>query len=862
MKPGLIVFLFLFLTVLILPHSAQAGVIEKKYHTGKPAVRQHNHFSLVSFENTLLSGKTGEPTLPYFQVRILLPPGEVAESIEFIGEDRVDVPGIHVLFPYQLNKPVTESGRTDVIADGNDLAGKGNQFIINNKVYSQGGVYPDNPTGHLTTQYLYGFPFAIAAFTPVCFFPLQNKIQYYQQITIRIHTRSATTNNHTVTPSLSRKAQQLLRQFAQNPEMCDNFPPVNSDTEDYQLLIITPELFAGHFQELVDHYFIRGMKSKIITTSTIYSTYTGSDDQEKIRNCIIQEYQDNQIEHVMLAGDNELVPSRGFYCQVQSSSVYTDYNIPADLYYSALDGNWNTDGDDMWAEPGEEDLLPEVSVGRLTVNTVDELGNFINKIIHYQNVPVVAECRKPLMVGEKLYDNPLTWGGDYMDLLIGQHNDNGYTTTGIPDWHGIQKLYDRDLPVAWNSAALLGKINEGASFLHHCGHSNANYLMRLPSSSVTNANFSQVNGINHNYIPVYSHGCICAAFDYNDCIAEKMLNLNTFAVAFIGNSRYGWFNEGTTEGPSEHLHREFVHALYSEGKGQTGMAHLLSKLHTAPWVNAPGQWEEGALRWCFYDCNVLGDPAMFVWTDKPMDLTVTHDDTLSASAAVLAVHCDTAGIAVPGLNCVVFRDSLLIGKAVTDDLGNVQIMLGSPPLDTGQLTVVISGTNCLPDTSLVRIVPVSSISGTITYGNTQQTPIRNAVVSLLSQGNPVLQTNADTNGCYRFETLDPGSYTIQVSTTIEWGGVNSTDALLILRHFIQISLLSGLKLQAADVDNSHYINTLDAFLAQKRFVNIVNSFPSGDWIFQSTPVNLGEMETMVVHISGLCMGDVNNSYVP
>ena len=29
-----------------------------------------------------------------------------------------------------------------------------------------------------------------------------------------------------------------------------------------------------------------------------------------------------------------------------------------------------------------------------------------------------------------------------------------------------------------------------------------------------------------------------------------------------------------------------------------------------------GQWEEGALRWCFYDCNILGDPAMKIWTSN------------------------------------------------------------------------------------------------------------------------------------------------------------------------------------------------------------------------------------------------------
>jgi len=83
-----------------------------------------------------------------------------------------------------------------------------------------------------------------------------------------------------------------------------------------------------------------------------------------MRNYIISEYQAHGIEYVLLGGDDELVPHRGFYCIVYSSSTYEDSDIPADLYYSALDGSWNDDGDGYWGEIGEDDLLPDISVAR------------------------------------------------------------------------------------------------------------------------------------------------------------------------------------------------------------------------------------------------------------------------------------------------------------------------------------------------------------------------------------------------------------------------------------------------------------------------------------------------------------------
>ena len=53
-------------------------------------------------------------------------------------------------------------------------------------------------------------------------------------------------------------------------------------------------------------------------------------------------------------GDPKIVPCRGLYCAVQSHpSLYEDENIPADLYFAALDGDWNGDGDGLWGEPGE-----------------------------------------------------------------------------------------------------------------------------------------------------------------------------------------------------------------------------------------------------------------------------------------------------------------------------------------------------------------------------------------------------------------------------------------------------------------------------------------------------------------------------
>lgn len=77
-----------------------------------------------------------------------------------------------------------------------------------------------------------------------------------------------------------------------------------------------------------------------------------------------------------------------------------------------------------------------------------EFNALLNKIIKYQNKPVVGDLRKNLMNGEWLYQSPgqqyYTVGGSYLELLIGSHTAHGYTTNGIPANRSFNKLYGSD----------------------------------------------------------------------------------------------------------------------------------------------------------------------------------------------------------------------------------------------------------------------------------------------------------------------------------------------------------------------------------------------------------------------------------
>jgi hypothetical protein len=681
-------FLLIALILSIVP--AFAETIEKTYTFEQYTISQSGEYHLITFDNCILTGLSGEPVLPYHAIKLLLPPGHEAVAVEFTGELETSIPGNFMLYPRQYSQPISK--------------GRSGKFVRNENVYSQDLPYPSTSTGALTTGFMNGFAIALSSFTPLIYNPATGAVSYYRQVTIRIETRESDVSMSSLSLlPVSNAQRERVMDFAQNSEVALTYPTVATRDETYNYLIITPAQYQNSFGELAGLYLKRGIETEIITTEFIQSNFSGQDLQEKIRNCIIQEYTESGIEYVLLAGDVEYVPYRGFYCTVQSSSVYESDNIPSDLYYSGLDGTWNDNGNSWWGEIGEDDLLPDVAVTRLPFGSQAELNRMLHKTIFYQDNIITGELRNPLLAGEWLYNNPVTYGSDYLELLIGYHEDNGYTTHGIPEDQNIEKLYEEENP--WSGATLITLLNTGKSVLYHVGHASTTYTMYLSNSDITNVNFSQLNGIDHNYTIAYTHGCDCGGFDYNDCILEEMVKIDNFAAAVVGNSRYGWFNEGQTEGPSAHLNREFVDALYHDKLNRIGRAHMESRIQTSTWVNAPGQWEEGALRWCFYDCNVLGESAMAIWTDEPVSIDVTYTTTIPIGETYLEATVSSQGQPLEGMVAVVMKDSVSYGKGITDEYGLAGITLDEPFTEPCEAELIVTGYNCEPHSYPITVIP-------------------------------------------------------------------------------------------------------------------------------------------------------------
>ena len=240
--------------------------------------------------------------------------------------------------------------------------------------------------------------------------------------------------------------------------------------------------------------------------------------------------------------------------------------------------------------------------------------------------------------------------------------------------------------------------------------------------------------------------------------------------------------------------------------------------------------------------------------------TIWHGDTYQVQASATYQHSgDTVQFSNTSINADTYWWDF--GDGVTTNETNPSHLF--PP---GMNTVVLTSSNSCTSDTAVFLIPgpqLNYLSGRISYDNLANSGMGSTLVELVDANNNVVASaTTDADGFYTILNILSGTYTLRVSTQIAPGSINSTDALLALKHLVHLTTLIGLRFEAGDTDNNLVINSIDALMISKKFTGQIQGFPAGSWYFESPQLTLSGNTGFIQNVKGICIGDCNASYLP
>ena len=591
--------------------------------TPEPVIETYLGYHVPRIRGYTFMTEPSVPLLPVKGFSLVIPQTAEINNIQVVSATKEELRGDYDILPVQ--EPAPTGIKTSVRFTPKNTA-----------IYASSKPYPGTLFEYAGEGNLRDYRILSIFVYPLQYNPAGEKLSLYKNITIEV----TYTAPSTASGELKRdEFASMVKASVSNPEDVDALPATATaaaastalppDAIDY--VIITDRTFEAEFRVLADWKEAKKVSAAVVNVSWIESTYAGVDTQERIRNFITDARFAWGTKWILLGGDTNVVPHREAYSNFQSENE----RIPADLYYSDLDGTWNADGDSIYGEVADDiDFYPDVFVGRAPVDTVDEAKTFVNKTITYEQGPSGYETTALLMAE---YLDTFTDGAVTKEMIDDDH---------IPDDFSVTNLYESGGTL--NKENAKNELNKGYGIVNHVGHGNAGGIGTGPDALYRADMDALNNGPNESVF--YSLSCLSNAFEQDSFSEHVVLNPNGGGIAYIGNSRYGWYSPGNPGyGPSDLFDREFFKSLFNENFYHVGEALADSRITFIP-ASRSGDTVE---RWIQYSLNLLGDPETRIWTDsiqKSPELSVTVDapakvttyKTFAVTAAITNAGDETA----------------------------------------------------------------------------------------------------------------------------------------------------------------------------------------------------------------------------
>jgi len=659
--------------IFLLPVIAFAGIVTKTLEFSRDdiLITEANGFDVIQMRGCVTTLDRGKPALPVAVVNVVVPAHATVEEVKVTPIATEELVGSYRVHPVQ--DPVVLSAKSlppfvapDPVVYASNMPYPGTAFEWNGY------------TGTKSGWRVCGF-----GVYPLSYVPISGRLTLYRRVKIEVKYRAGAVSPVILSEKQLRALAPAVADIVVNPDDVERFAPLKreSDNMDCDYAIITSSALAPNFQNLVEWRTKKGLYTRVFKTESIQNSYPGRDLQEKIRNFIIDYWTNHGLIYVLLAGDNSIVPGRR--CRVTVGTT-TD-NIPADIYYADLQWSWDGNRNNVFGEMSGDtvDLFYDLFVGRASVDNATQVNTFIQKTLFYEKTPTTDYLRKMLLPYVMLFSSS-GYSGRVVSDTIANKTPAGWFDAYIAEPSSTTPMRD--------------SINAGFHFCHVAAHGDDYGFYHESGTAIYTTNTAGQQTNSTRPVILNSIACISGNFEASDCLAEALINnANGGAVATIMNSRYGW---GTPPqmGPSEKLDCMFYDFYFLGDTVEIGRNHCSSKNVYGYIAQNQAVW-----RWCYYELNLFGDPALPLWNGTPGNMTVQNRDTTATGAQTFQVTVTRGSSPVAGALVCLYKPGELHEVGTTDGSGVARVTIN--PVTPGTMYLTVTRKQFLPVERTVTVVP-------------------------------------------------------------------------------------------------------------------------------------------------------------
>ena len=485
--------------------------------------------------------------------------------------------------------------------------------------------------------------------TPVQYNPVTREARVCTRLRLRLRTDPAaagaalTPTPHHISPQL----QNYYRSTVCNYEEMQ-IPQLPLDQAAIKYLIISLPQYYNELAPLANWRLQTGYPLRLVSVNEIGANATA------IKNYISDLYYSDGLEYVLLVGDIDEIPA----------AYWTD--TYSDAWYSCVDPG------------GNNDMLADLAIGRLTFDSPAELSHQIDKIMSYLTLPAV--------------DN--NWAEH--NLLAAHKEDYPGKYTACSEEirtypYSIQTpLFDTAYGGAGaGNSDVIAAVNAGRGIVNYRGHgSETSWASWGSEGSLTKTQIAQMENPDMLFV-CFSICCSNMHLNYSsDCLSESFMKDDNAAIAVLS----AW--EPSYTEANHTFDKRLFRAVYDEGINTIG--------YVENWANVGVHEQHGSTG----DTNIrmylwLGDPATDVWTLQPTPLTVDAPSAVTLAPQEVVVDVQLSGEALPGARVALLKDDEFLAYGFTDAAGTATIPID--PATPGEMTLTVTGHNGLPYEETIEI---------------------------------------------------------------------------------------------------------------------------------------------------------------